>query len=634
LRHTNGIRHKALFADDFEVTVAALVVGHITAQNVWLAGGSPHWLPPRWATAVAAAAAAANSESTAAIKLSLVGISPRLAALAARINSAYALFESLRSAPNTNTHWLQSLRHFMNSHCPLVSFIERHGIGSDAELHRHCLPVLHSQTWHDIVPSGAHIHSERFLPRALLSVLRLLDLWYKRPMSKAQNNCFVHILCKALPQPGQKRAFQTIVGNYMRSSESFYRTIIYIIFCSMLGTYHHAARECYRFQTQTRIWQMMTESTRGKLTAFFSAKRQAMFVTYALREYFIYAVEELPALENCIAVHYAWADFCNNVRVDMYRVRRCLSEEIGGGGGGGGGGGENPAMAERAMWSLFSEYLTRRHKDHTLDKHTVKMRISEIIPHFSTYARTLRPKSHRSDMARISRAVWLRVCTYMTGAAQQTGVAIAPLAALGMCARGMRIVRNIVARYRAGDIINHKTLAALSPASFELFHAYLIAYQHLHSFVRVAHAAYICNAQRRAIRYRYGVLGADRMPDEAGRVAFCESCVRFNHVIVDNENMTRSNGPDSIIYDFARQRTHCKREPKDKLCLAPLYALNAFGQVLCVKQKNYSLCCACTSLHLLDMSVTVGGLPVCGFCNAVDLMRAAGTLPAAPVVRL
>jgi hypothetical protein len=614
----------------FTVTIQQIREGYIGPEQVFpidRGGGGAHavdhkeWLPPRWAQVTSPAR-----------RCALVSENPYLAALAARVNVTVRVLRGQyrRTWPPPSAYWRQQLRAFADTHCAFGVYVESLDITSDARLQQHSVLSESCPRWRALRPCAARIISERLLPKTLLDLVAYIDLFFKRSLTTHLKNAFVAVLTKAMPQPGQRRVMWKILMDFSQGDERFLRVMVRLLLCSLLGTYMHCADAPYVFRAQMLIWKSFTGTTRAELLAFLSHKKQDMLPIYALREFLIYALANVPAVEHCVKARYMWTEFQSTNIANMNQVRRYIAEQehhiVS----------RNGASVVWSLWHNICTFLKRCYSDHRGDLHTVKAKIFAIIPHFIACARKVTPPAppHMDaraapldNMAEISVGVWRRMCAFIEHVGADVSVHIEPLRKLGVSERGMRSIRHIMRTYARGNIMKASDLMVLAPSDFELFHAYLRVYGHLQAFSCAKHPAVVAEAQRKALRLRNHLLFYETLLARADVVLFCERCMTPCHVIVDTPEDTAAVGPNDVTYDISRRMPLCGRKQKKEICLQPLHAFHMIGQVIGIRRAYYSLCCACASLYKYNETETVHGYPVCGLCeNTVTRMRRAGTL--------
>jgi hypothetical protein len=596
-----------------QVPVPALNIGHVWPQSQTKCGGGgdeqENWLPPGpWET------------DDYRKRCALVKTSPCLAAIAARLNTTYELF---RRCCDPKPFLVQRMRAFMNNHCAVAFFIETHGITSDEELLDRC-GGYGSPLWQEIEPNSMRLISEGNLPRALLTLVPYMDLWYKRALTTDQSNEFVHILNKALPQRGQRRVMYSILKNNATADERFLRFISYITLCCLMGTYAEGARSPYSFRTQVLIWRSFVCARRHELVSFIGKKDRDMLFIYALRRFFIYAVEQMPALKGCVRKHYRWdALKCATIR-DTTRVCNYLikdREKL-----------ESAATAtgseddvHNIFWNNVHNYLEKQFSNHKDDSVPIKTRVGSLEAHFSTCAKLLKKKYGINGIGTVSETVWRRVCQCVAKAHPCKGVYEVPFRKLGMSERGVANAHHLASIYNGGAIIKDHKLDIFSPADFEIYHAIICQYKDMRIVnAEWRHSAAVVRAQELAYRYRIRLLDYMPLSETADHVYFCVSCIAFCHTLATSPESTQATGPNNIIHSLSRNLVWCGRKRGNIRCLCPLISVPMKGKIFCIRRKYYSICAACASLHKYDLAVNMWGFPVCGWCDAKTLMERSG----------
>ncbi|MBB20816.1 MAG: hypothetical protein CMP20_15370 [Rickettsiales bacterium] len=599
------------------------------AQNLPVEGMWPthaHYVPRgwvRWLDDFVYKHKTLDSQTARSIgKLQRVAASPVLATLMFRINTSHRIFSVYEEDPK----WLQQLRMFMDTHCPLVSFVARlessTTLVSDKDLLEHITTFTDSDPlWQQLEPNHRKIVSERLI-RYEASTVFELNLCYKHSAKKKGDPDINDILQKALPHSGALRLlYQMLMQRF--HNERFYRTLIYIVFCSLMGTYRSAASAPYDIRVQAVIWSTFSGQPRHKMQEFFQAKHAECLVIYACRQFLDYLGYLYPAFMAVMNAMYQWSHHCVQTRKIMKSIRAYFIEVA-------------PAIerasmigekeAERVkseMWSQIAQLLKIYHGDHSMDSKVKKQAVTNVKKHLDniTPARLnlVGPGVRDVDLTIISKPVWEHACTVAANHPVEEGITVKALEELGMSPRGLVRVRNVLRILEQGTIAKYDLFVCIPPIDLEVFSAYITAIKHQFK-VRVQFwDSSVAVAQKLAIHRRLQVPEDCPLPASATQFQFCQQCCQFRYTIMSARDAKPadafSTGPKMSSLDIFTGYRFCS-EKRD--CASMLIDVEMIGKIIIV-QQDYTLCCGCGLPFHFTSEKLFERFPWCGKCDPTPL---------------
>ena len=602
------------FADLLDMAMAH----DLPCEGVW--PPQAHYVPrkwTRWLDDYAFNAGGSKKTHEALGKMLCVTESPVLATLMFRVNTAHRIF----SVYEEDAKWLQQLRMFMDTHCALVTFVARiegsitHRITDQDLLAEICSFTNADPLWADLEPNNARIISERLIRYAPSSVFQL-NLCYKHPVVKNRNAHLNEILQKCLFHSGALRLLYNMIGQRF-ADESFYRTLIYIIFCSLLGTYKVAASAPYDVRVQSLIWSTFSSQTRQKLQEFFQAKHAQHLVIYACRQFLDYLGSIYPAFAMIMDKIYMWEHHCVQTRTIMKSIRAYfievapLLEEAKR---------RSKAEADRVkseMWTQIALLLKIYHGDHSKDSKVKKQAVTNMKKHLDNLTPELLQIPVKDvDLTLVSRPVWRHACTVASQHPVAEGITVQAIRELKLSNRGFVAVRNVLKVLESGSIASSELLVGIPPIDLEVFVAYITAVKQQFKVRIQLWDSRVAVAQKLAIHRRLEIPEDCPLPPLATEFHFCERCCQFRYTVMSATKATvadtRSSGPKSSTIDVFTGIRFCS--VRQRKCHRMLINIEMVGKLLNA-QKDFTLCCGCGLPYEFTPDKTFEGFPWCGKCN-------------------
>ena len=202
---------------------------------------------------------------------------------------------------------LKKLMTLMHSHCidiiPIAAHIDSHVHGmTDAE-------VL--ETADMILKCGTPVLQDSMLPNYLEKITMCSFATGKTPFRNVDP--LVHVFSKAWPMRCSIRNFQEIVSNYVVNKKQIYECMMSVLYCFLSGNYAHA-RQAAPFNVQRMLYKhfVWNPITAAHLAQWIrQGHQQIMFA--AIKEYIVYCVSQVPALQDTLEDVYPWQQFRTNV---------------------------------------------------------------------------------------------------------------------------------------------------------------------------------------------------------------------------------------------------------------------------------------------------------------------------------
>ena len=584
---------------------------------------NPHFLPRGWDRQAddevyISASDFSKASRLALVKTEMLTLSPALWTLMFRINVTHRIF----SAHEEDPKWLQQLRMFMDTHCAFVTFVAsiETKLGrkiTDNDLHNAgCCFTDADSLWNDIMPTNRHIVSERLIQYPVASVFTL-NLCFKQDPSKKEATHLNQIIQKCLPHSGALRLLYSMISERF-DDEEFYRNLIYIIFCTFMGTYEVAAAAPYDMRVQSLIWSTFAGQSRKSLREFFQAKHSEHIVIYACRQFLDYLATLLPAFHYIMVKTYAWSYHCAQTRMIMRSIRAYFIEVA--------------PLIERArkispqdsdrvkidMWSQIVCLLRICHGNHAHDSKVKKQSVTNLEKHLDN----LEPELLGMGMADfdpriISRDVWYHACTVASRHPVSEGITRAAIDELGMTPRGSHVVKGILQTLEDGSIAGPSLFVSIPPGDLEVFIAYIKAIKHQFKVRVDLWDSRIAVVQRLAIHKRLGIDPDEPLDDLATAFDFCERCCQFRYTNMSDTKAgasdALSNGPKHSAFAMFTNLRMCSI--RTRKCPGLLRKIQMIGKMVTVQSNTFSLCCGCGLPYKYNSRVTHRGFPWCGKCD-------------------
>lgn len=123
----------------------------------------------------------------------------------------------------------------------------------------------------------------------------------------------VHLFSKAWPMRCSIRNFSEIVSNYVQKHRLVYDCMTSVLHCTLAGNYDHAKKaatfDVQRILYKHFVWHPISP---GHLAAWIRQGHQHIIFT-AIKEYIVYSISLVPALEEALNCMYPWDQFKQNV---------------------------------------------------------------------------------------------------------------------------------------------------------------------------------------------------------------------------------------------------------------------------------------------------------------------------------
>lgn len=609
----------------FDELLERALEGRLSVDAAWPSQHTPHFLPRHWDRMADKASFQPDSDFSkesllAFCKTEILSESPVLCTLMFRINVTHRIF----SAHEDNPKWLQQLRMFMDTHCAMVTFVASleaklgRAIKDQDLVDAGCFFTESNALWADIMPCNRHIVSERLISYPIASVFTL-NLCFKQDSTKKEASRLSQILQKCLPHSGALRLLYSMIAERCEDEE-FYRVLMYIIFCTFMGTYEVAAAAPYEMRVQALIWSSFAGQTREALCGFFQAKHAEHIVIYACRQFLDYLATLVPAFHSILVKTYAWEYHCNQTRTIMRSARayfidvaplieraRAISDE----------------EADRVkvdMWSQIVWLLTIFHKDHSHDAKVKKQCVANIVKHLDNLKPSLLGLPITDfDPRLIGRRVWKHACRVASLHPVNEGITRRAIDELGMSARGTYIVKSVLESLEKGSIAGTGLFLSIPPGDIEVFIAYIKAIKHQFKVCVDFWDTQTAVIQKLAIHRRLGIDPEEPLDDLATAFDFCQTCCQFRYTMMSDSKAKRSdslsNGPKySAFAMFTKLRMCSYRHRK---CSGLLTQIQMIGKIIKVQSsKIFTLCCGCGLPYKYNPNVKYNGFPWCGKCDA------------------
>ena len=596
----------------------------LPVEGIW--PSYAHYVPrgwTRWLDDFVYNNSSVNSETSRSLgKLQRLWQSPVLATLMFRINTAHRIFSVYEEDPK----WLQQLRMFMDTHCPLVSFVGRFegnvALVSDNDLLDQVTTFTDSDPlWQSIEPSNRQIVSERLICYEASTVFEL-NLCYKHSAKKNGNPYLNEILQKSLPHSGALRLLHQMIKQRF-ADQHFYRTLLYIIFCSLMGTYRSAASAPYDVRVQSLIWSTFSTQPREKMQEFFQAKHAECLVIYACRQFLDYLGYLYPAFVTVMNAMYQWNHHCNQTRKIMKSIRAYFIEVA-------------PAIERATMlgeaeaesvksklWSEIAQLLKIYHGDHSMDSKVKKQTITNIEKHLKNITpvelQLYGPAMQDVDLTVISKPVWEHGCTVAANHPIEEGITVKALQELGLSDRGLVVIRHAMRILEQGTIAKFDLFVCVPPLDLEIFLAYISAIKQQFKARVQFWDSRVAVAQKLAVHRRLQIPQECPLPSWASQFHFCESCCQFKYTIMSKKTTKAADafsvGPSMSSLDIFTGYRFCS--PKRE-CASMLINVDLIGKILII-QKDFTLCCGCGLPFEFTSDKLFEGFPWCRKCDPSPL---------------
>jgi hypothetical protein len=558
-------------------------------------------------------------------KYQLLTASPVLATLMFRINTAHRVFSVYEEEPK----WLQQLRMFMDTHCSLVSFVARLETQtervSDKDLLKHVTTFTDSDAlWQQLEPNHTQIVSERLIRFRASSVFEL-NLCFKHTAKKKGDPDLIdliEILQKCLPHSGALRLLYKMITQRF-ANEGFCQRLLYMNFCSLMGTYRSAASAPYEIRVQSLIWSTFVGQPRSKIQEFFQGKHAECLVIYACRQFLDYLGYLYPAFAAVMNGMYQWTHHCKQTRKIMKSVRAYFIEVA-------------PAIerasmisekeAERVkseLWSQIAQLLKIYHGDHSMDSKVKKQAVTNVKKQLDNITPTrlnlFGPGVRNVDLTVISKPVWKHACTVAANHPVQEGITVKALEELGMSPRGLVTVRNVLLMLEQGTIAKYDLFVCIPPIDLEVFSAYITAIKHqFRTRVQFLDSS-VAVAQKLAIHRRLRIPESSPLPSKATQFQFCEQCCQLRYTIMSDRDAKAadalSTGPKMSALDLFTGYRFCSEKRE---CASMLINIEMIGKILII-QQDFTLCCGCGLPFDFTTQNRFEGFPWCGKCDPTRL---------------
>lgn len=141
-------------------------------------------------------------------------------------------------------------------------------------------------------------------------------------------NAIVHVLSKAWPMRCSIRNFNEIIRNYIKSSRGVYRFLLSLLHCTLAGRYSHA-EHVTSFETLRRLYSYFVcdSPTAPEFAEWLTSENQQLLFI-AIKEYMVFAVENVPGLRLTLEECYPWSEFVDTVIAQAESVRGMIDRNV------------------------------------------------------------------------------------------------------------------------------------------------------------------------------------------------------------------------------------------------------------------------------------------------------------------
>ncbi|MAI34444.1 MAG: hypothetical protein CMM07_22605 [Rhodopirellula sp.] len=174
---------------------------------------------------------------------------------------------------------------------------------------------------------GTPVVSDSSLPNYLSKITTCSFAIGKTPFRNVDP--LVHVFSKAWPMRCSIRNFQDIVSNYIVKEHSVYKCMMAILYCFLSGNYAHSEKQAdfdiQKILYKHFVWNPISAHHLSKWIK--QGHQQIMFS--AIKEYIVYSIAQIPALQDTLDEVYPWQQFRKNVIQQSNDLRQVVFQKIG-----------------------------------------------------------------------------------------------------------------------------------------------------------------------------------------------------------------------------------------------------------------------------------------------------------------
>jgi len=168
-------------------------------------------------------------------------------------------------------------------------------------------------------PHTKFIHDAYALPNI---VGKITQFCFNNTTVNARNSDpIVHVLSKAWPMRCSIRNFNDIVSNYIRTVPAVYSMLLQMLHCCLAGRYPHRKQQVSFVATKTLYKYFVTNPISQQDFATWVSQSHQQIVFIAIKEYMVFAIDNVPGLQHALQNCHPWHAFASSVvnHADMIR---------------------------------------------------------------------------------------------------------------------------------------------------------------------------------------------------------------------------------------------------------------------------------------------------------------------------